>query len=198
MFKRILFVAFVCVIQACAFTDATLKVAHDEATDFKGPMSSVPPLSLSQPTLEDARQDKDRIGYKKNGYGKNTADIATEIPVDTIVENALTGGFQDNGHTVAQTGDIAVTGTVDRFWFEFDTNFWTVEFTGDIQCTLIFTDTASDTVIYESKYSGTYRRKTGGGLDGTWTEVMNNALHKLVEDVVYDEDLIEALQDHLP
>jgi hypothetical protein len=36
-----------------------------------------------------------------------------------------------------------------------------------------------------------------GGLDKTWSEVMGKALDKLIEDVVLDEDLADAVKAHV-
>jgi uncharacterized lipoprotein YajG len=194
--KRILVIAAMLLLQACAFTDSTLKVEHDAAVDITGPISEAGVIAFSAPQLEDARLDKARIGWKKNGYGMNTADITSEQAVDVILENAIIDAIKDNGHTMTDDGRVLITGTVDRFWFDTDMNFWTVEFIGDVQCTLNFVDSATNTPIYSSSYSGTYKEKTAGGLEKTWTEVMSKAIDKLIEDIVFDEDLKDALAEY--
>jgi len=194
--RNLLALVVVISIQACALNDATLKVEHDAAVNIKGPISEAGAIAFSAPQLEDMRADKARIGYKKNGYGMNMADIDTEQPVNVIVENAITDAITDNGHKIAEDGRVRITGTVDRFWFDTDINFWSVEFIGDVQCTLDFIDSASNTSIYSSSYSGNYKEKTGAGYVKTWTEVMGKAIDKLIEDIVYDEDLKEALADY--
>jgi len=194
--RNLLALVVVISIQACALNDATLKVEHDAAVNIKGPISEAGAIVFSAPQLEDMRPDKARIGYKKNGYGMNMADIDTEQPVDVIVENAISDAITDNGHKIAEGGRVRITGTVDRFWFDTDINFWSVEFIGDVQCTLDFIDSASNASIYSSSYSGNYKEKTGAGYVKTWTEVMGKAIDKLIEDIVYDEDLKEALADY--
>ena len=194
--KKLVAIAAILLVQACAFTDATLKVSHDSDVDITGPISEAEGITFSNPQLEDARLDKARIGWKKNGFGANTADITSEQPVDVIIETAITDALKDNGHSVAENGQVMISGTVDRFWFETDVNFWTVEFIGDVQCTLEFVDEETETPIYKSTYSGSYKEKTAGGLNKTWTEVMIKAVDKLIEDLVFDEDLTEALEDY--
>lgn len=191
--KKLLVMTAILLIQACAFTDATLKVEHDSTVDITGPISEVEGIVFTAPQLEDARLDKARIGWKKNGYGMNTADITSEQPVDVIVENAIIDAIKDNGHSIAEDGRVRITGTVDRFWFDTDMNFWTIEFIGDVQCTLDFIDSATNKSIYQSSYSGNYKEKTGAGYVKTWTEVMSKAVDKLIEDIVFDEDLKDAL-----
>jgi uncharacterized lipoprotein YajG len=191
--KQFVILAAILMVQACALTDATLKVEHDTAVNITGPISEAGGVAFLTPQLEDGRVDKARIGWKKNAYGSNLGEITSEQPVDVIVENAITDAFRDNGHSVADDGKVRITGTVERFWFDTDINFWSVEFIGDIQCTLDFIDVASNTSIYTSSYSGNYKEKTGAGYVKTWTEVMSKAIDKLIEDIVFDEDLKDAL-----
>jgi uncharacterized lipoprotein YajG len=194
--KKIVIMAAILLVQACAFTDATLKVEHDEAANVIGPLSETKGISFSAPQLEDARLDKARIGWKKNGFGMNTADITSEEPVDVIVESAITDAIKDNGHLIEDDGRVRISGTVDRFWFDMDVNAWSIEFIGDIQSTLVFFDTMTNSTIYKSTYSGNYKEKTGAGYVKTWTEVMGKAIDNLIEDIVFDEDLSEALEDY--
>jgi hypothetical protein len=158
-------------------------------------MSELEQITFVSPQLEDARPDKQRIGWKRNGYGQNTADITTALPVQVIIENAITDAISDNGHAVTEGAPILITGSVDRFWFEADVNFWTVEFIGDVQCTLNFVDVLTSETIYTSVYTGTYKKETGGGLEATWTEVMGHAVDNLIEEIVLDQDLAEVLEE---
>ena len=191
---RIALLLTVVLIQGCAFTTARLNVAARPNADFKGPLSQVPPTKFDVQALTDARSDKARIGWKKNGYGSNTADILSTRPVSDVVTDAIRAGLQQNGHTAAMPGDIVISGSVTRFWFEVKPNFFTIEFTGNVECDLQFVRTGTTQEVYKSRYSGTYTRKTGGGLEATWTEVMDASVEKLVEDIVFDANLIEALK----
>lgn len=183
------------VLQGCAFTDAQLDVTHSENADIIGPISEPDSLVFSQPEIADARPDQFRIGWKKNGFGQNTADITTQRPVEQIIETALVDAMNDNGHSVGVDGDLMITGTVDRFWFDTDINFWTVGFIGDIKCTLQFADAETSEVIYESSYQATYKEEKAGGLEKTWTEIMSKTIDALIEEIVYDEALAEALME---
>ncbi len=193
---KITFIILVAFIQACAFTDATLPVKHNSGANIIGPVSEVEMLTFVSPSIEDRRLDKQRIGWKKNGFGQHTADISTEQPVQNIIQAALTDAIDDNGHSISEGAPIHISGSVDRFWFETDMNFWTVEFTGDIQCTLSFIDTLTNETIYSSVYTGSHKKETAGGLEKTWTEVMGKAVDNLIEEFVFDEELSDALQEH--
>lgn len=190
---RVILLLSIVLIQGCAFTTARLNVAVRPNTDFKGPMSQIAPAKFDVQALADDRSDKARIGWKKNGYGSNTADILSTRPVTDLVAEAIRTGLQQNGHTISLPADIVVSGSVTRFWFEVKPNFWTIEFTGNVECDLRFVKAGTTQEVYKSRYSGTYTRKTGGGLEATWTEVMDASLENLVEDIVFDANLIEAL-----
>jgi hypothetical protein len=190
---RVILLLSVILIQGCVFTTARLNVAVRPNTDFKGPISQVAPTKFDVQALADERSDKARIGWKKNGYGANTADILSARPVTDLVAEAIRTGLQQNGHSISLPADIAISGSVTRFWFEVKPNFFTIEFTGNIECDLQFVKAGTTHEVYKSRYSGTYTRKTGGGLEATWTEVMDASLEKLVEDIVFDANLIEAL-----
>lgn len=191
--KKLFVLMVILLLQACALTDSALQVEHDPAVNITGPISEAGGIAFSAPQLEDARLDKARIGWKKNGYGMNMGEITSEQPVDVIVENAIIDAIKDNGHTIVDVGQVRITGSVDRFWFDTDINFWSVEFIGDVQCTLDFIDSKTNTSIYSSSYSGTYKEKTAAGYVKTWTEVLGKAIDKLIEDIVFDEDLKDAL-----
>jgi uncharacterized lipoprotein YajG len=190
-------VATATLLQGCAFTPAQLDVKATAATQVAGPLKDVQPVKFRPTQLEDARQDKARIGWKKNGFGQNTADITTSEPVDQIVESTIDKAIVDSRHSVGEDGIIQIVGTVDRFWFDMDVNFWTITFIGEVACTLDFIDAATKQSIYQSTYAGSYNVDKVGGLDKTWSEVMGKALDKLIEDVVLDEDLADAVKAHV-
>jgi uncharacterized lipoprotein YajG len=189
--------AAIALLPGCAFTPAQLEVKPHAATQVAGPLKDIGPVKFRATQLDDARQDKARIGYKKNGFGQNTADITTSEPVDQIVEKTVDKAIVDSGHAVADDGIIQIVGTVDRFWFDMDANFWTITFIGEVACTLDFIDAQTKQSIYKSKYAGSYNVDKAGGLDKTWTEVMAKALDKLIEDVTLDEDMADALRAHV-
>lgn len=193
--KKLVALVFIINVGGCAFTDATINVAHNPEADFSGPIQELDSLSFDLATLSDNRQDKQRIGWKKNGYGQNTADITSSKPVYEIVSNGIQEGLTQNGHSILKNGKVMIEGSVDKFWLEVDPNFWTIEFIGETQCSLIFVNPITKEKIYESTYSGTYSQKKAGGLTGTWEEIMSKSVDKLVEDIMFDDNLIEALEN---
>ena len=186
--KKLILLIIVINLSACAFTDAQINVQHGPEADYTGPIQDLESKVFSLSALTDNRQDKERIGWKKNGYGKNTANITTANSIEEIIANGITEGLIQNGHTISKNGNVTIEGSVDKFWLEFDANFWTIEFIGETQCSLIFINTLTKEKIYQSTYSGTYSEKKAGGLTGTWEEIMSKAVDKLVEDIMFDEN----------
>jgi uncharacterized lipoprotein YajG len=196
-YKLAALAALAALLPGCAFTPAQLEVKPHAATQVAGPLRDVGPVKFRATQLEDARADKARIGWKKNGFGQNTADITTSQPVDQIVESTIDKAIVDSGHSVTGDGAIQVVGTVDRFWFDMDVNFWTVTFIGEVACTLDFVDAQTQQSIYKNNYAGSYNVDKAAGLEKTWTDVMAKALDKLIEDVTLDEDMADALKAHI-
>lgn len=180
-------------LSGCAFTNATLQVEYDEAHATKGPISRVKPLTFEMVEFTDSRKDKDRIGFKRNGFGQKTADITTEMSVTDIVEESLRTSLLHNGHELSELGTILVKGDVSEFWFDFDPNFWTIRFMGTVESRVEFTNTATGSIIYANDYRGYYEKETGGGLEKTWTEVMKLALENMIDSIVKDPALALAL-----
>lgn len=179
----------------CAFTKATLNVGYTDAMATRGPLSTVTPRKIDVGAFADKRPEIERIGYKRNMYGTKTADIVTAKPVPDIVKEALATEFRKNGHDVTTSDrDLVVSGEITTFWFEFQVNFWTVEFFGTSAVTLNVLDGRTGQTLLTRSYQGHYTEKSGGGLDATWERVMNEALQRMVREVSTDLQLIRALK----
>ena len=81
------------VLSGCAFTQANLNVRYAEEQARKGPLSSVKPLNIEMGEFIDKRPETDKIGYKRNGFGQQTAKIVTTTPVPQIVREAIITEF---------------------------------------------------------------------------------------------------------
>ena len=192
--KIVLILISILTLQSCG-KPTMLKVNHDDTATYNGPLKELTTLSFTKAELIDQRSNKSRIGAKKNGYGGDVGDIITEDSVENIVSNAISTGLLKNGHTVINDGRIKITGSITNFWLEMDMNFFTVEFIGDVKCELKFIDTRTNKEIYSSEYSGHYAEKKAGGAKKTWQIIMSKAVNNLIEDIVFDEDLKEALEE---
>lgn len=187
----VLLVAFF-FMTGCALTDATLDVGHDPEKVQSGPIAEANSVSFVPGILDDRREDKDRIGYKKNGFGMNTADITSDTPVTDIVMNAIVHAVESNGHTVSDSG-IAISGSVNQFWVDLDANFWSTEVLGNVEASIAFTGTESGEIVYERIYRGSYSDKVQIITNKSYDAAISGAIGSLVDEIVFDEDLAEAL-----
>ena len=190
--KRIAILACLALLGGCALTDASLDVGHDAEVVQQGPLSETNPVTFTPGALEDQRDDKDRIGYKTNGFGMKTADIATDEPITDVIMNAIVHAMESNGHVRGDDG-IRIDGSISNFWVETDANFWSVEVIGNIEAKFTFTDSATGTSIYERTYSGTYSDKRQIVTEGAYNDAISGAVQSLMDEVIFDEALAEAL-----
>jgi hypothetical protein len=111
------------------------------------------------------------------------------------VKETLAAEFWKNGHDVtAASRDLVISGDITTFWFEFQVNFWSVEFFGTSAVTLNVVDGKTGTTLLTRNYQGHYTEKSGGGLDATWERVMNEALERMVREISTDVQLIRILK----
>lgn len=195
--RRILLLASALSLTGCALTDAQLDVSHDPAAAQEGPIAEVESIIFVPGEIADLREDTERIGYKKNGFGMNTADITTDKPVGEIVRDAIVHAIETNGHAVGDTG-IGISGSVSNFWVDLDQNFWSVEVIGNIATSLTFTDTESGDVLYSRDYKGSYSDKVQVVTNSTYDDAISGAVANLIDEIVFDEDLAEALRERSP
>lgn len=195
--KTILTLAGALMLAGCALTDAQLDVSHDPETTQEGPIAEVESITFVPGEIADLREDTERIGYKKNGFGMNTADITTDKPVGDIVRDAIVHAIETNGHVVGDSG-VGISGSISNFWVDLDQNFWSVEVLGNVAASLVFTDTESGDVLYTRDYKGSYSDKVQVVTNGTYDAAISGAVANLIDEIVFDEDLAEALRERSP
>ena len=193
MLKKISVIA-VCgfALQGCALTDAELDVGPDMEAVSQGPLSEPGPKTFVMGEFKDAREDTERVGYKKNDFGQNMGDIDTDDPVPAVIIEALEAAAVKNGHSIGDSG-ISVEGVVNKFWLETDINFTNIEIACNIETDIMFSDTANGQLIYSATYTGSYSDKKQMGTESNFTEIIDGALQALIDEMVFDEDLAEAL-----
>lgn len=182
-------------MSACAAGTTDLALGLTDADLTPGVIAEADSKAITL-TVTDGRDQTDRIGDKRNGYGAVMGAVGTTEPVTDIVSKTVTQTFTSNGHTVVDTdGGLNIEANVERFWFDYKTGLVTVEFFGDVQVGMKVTDPASGDVVFEDTFKGYYSDKTGGGLSKTWTRIMNSALSELSREISLSDDLFEALDD---
>lgn len=194
MMRLITVAAAAIALSACAFGDATLKLAYDADSANAGVLSEAASATVNVKEVDDARVEKNAIGYKRNGFGAKTADILSERPAPELVKEALVATLEENGHKVDAAEDrFAVKTKLNNFWFDYKTGLVTVEFYGNIQAEISVIDQQTGETVYTELFDGYHSEKTGGGLSKTWTRIMNAALADLVNKVNLSPGFKDAL-----
>ncbi len=181
-------------LSACAYGDAKLNLGYDATAAKTGVLSEAPPTTIYLANVEDRRVEKERIGYKRNGFGAKTADIVSERPVPEIVKEALATALQKNNHVIGGPQErIGLKPALTNFWFDYKTGFVSVEFYCQVQAELSVIDQSTGATVYSEIFDGYYSEKTGGGLKKTWQRIMNEALADLVTKVNLSTGIKDAL-----
>lgn len=187
-------VAAAAMLGACAYGDAKLALGYDATTAKAGLLSEAPASTLYLADVEDRRVEKQRIGYKRNGFGAKTADIVSDRPPPELVKEALAEVLKKNNHQLGAASErYALKSSLSNFWFDYKTGFVSVEFYGQVQAELTLVDQQTGAALYTEVFDGYYSEKTGGGLKKTWQRVMNAALADLVNKVNLSSDFKDAL-----
>ena len=177
--------------QGCAFNDIHLSIALPEDAAPTGPLSELSHKEFSVVSILDIRPDNARIGYRRNGFDQEVADILPDEPVEDIIQRSIEETLVKNGHRISEKG-IRVRGEISVFWFEWDINFRNIEFIGQIACELVFSTEHGE--LYRNNYVGSYNHRARGGFsDKPYRAAMNGALASLAEDIAFDSHLATAL-----
>lgn len=194
MFRIIALLFAAATLSACAYGDAKLALGYDAATGKAGLLSEAPRATLYLADVEDRRIEKERIGYKRNGFGAKTADIISDRPPPELVKEALAEVLKKNNHVLGEAAErYALKSSLSQFWFDYKTGFVSVEFYGQVQTELSLVDQTTGAILYSEIFDGYYSEKSGGGLKKTWQRVMNAALSDLVAKINLSSGLKDAL-----
>jgi hypothetical protein len=194
MLRYLIVLVIALTTSACAYGDAKLALSLNDDAVKAGLLSEAEPATIYLADIDDRRTEKERIGYKRNGYGMKTADILSEEPVPDVVKDALAEALEANGHILGDLEErYALQTTLTNFWFDFKTGFVSVEFFGSVQADLAVVDRATGETLYTEQFDGYYSEKNGGGLSGTWERIMNLALADFISKVNLSPGLMEAL-----
>jgi len=146
-------------------------------------------------SVVDKRPDTARVGYKRNTFNQKMADIVTSRPVPDVVRDALATELKTNGHLIAAGDrDLAFAVDVNEFWFDLQVGMWTIEHLGTTGVTLTVNDVRTGAVLLNQRYQGNHRAERAAGYEGTWEEVMNAALERMMRDIATDPKLVEVFR----
>ena len=181
----------------CAYSEAKLDIRYPTGLNKKGPLSSLKSVRVQVLQFTDKRPQPDKIGYKRNGFGGNSANIVTIKPVPDILHEGIEEMFRKNDHTVINgNADIIVSGDISRFWFESQMNFLTMQFMGTMDINLVIKESATNKVLLSKHYSGHNNEELYSGYHKEMARVMNATLEDLISKIEMDPQLVNSLLPH--
>lgn len=180
----------------CSVVSSTLDVSHSPDADYSGPLSELDPMDFVVSPLSDHREDRlNKLKVQLGNLGYSPQALSKK-PVEMIFGDGLEAALKQNGHAVNEKGVVRVEGSVNRFMLYKKAKFISKLYTGDVECSFEFYDSRTGQLIYESVYAGKFEKLSKSEGVGARSEVMQKAVDKLIDDFVFDENLVEALQEY--
>jgi hypothetical protein len=106
--------------------------------------------------------------------------------------------LRKNGHLLdSSDGQLKLSADVEDFWFDLQIGFWTLQFLGTTGMTLTVAHGRTGATLLSQRYQGSHKAERMAGYEGTWEEVMNAALERMMRDVATDSQARRGLQEPL-
>lgn len=116
-------------LSSCALTKDTVSLSYTpQAGAPLVPGASGTSVKVS---VNDDRADQSKISVKKNGFGMEMAPIVSSRRVADVFKTAVEAELQNRGFRLGEGKTLSVT--VDRFYNDFKTGFWSGEGVGELE-----------------------------------------------------------------
>ena len=192
-FVRPLGVVFVAsLLQGCV-TPIEIDAAHDTEKRCVGSVSTVESQNFLLGTIKNNKLSRIVVGQKGADEDINQVPVYLSEPSTNAVLAAVRRSLEDNGHTIGASR-IRVDGELEEFWVSKDTGWLEVRYICLIDVRLNFVDTESGKDLYSNRYVASYLRSPKNKQDSPYADAVNGALDALVDEVVFDTELVAALK----
>ena len=108
-------------LSACALTTDRIDIQY-RPTEGVSPVPGAGRITVAV-QVTDQRQDKTKIGSKKNGYGVEMAPILATEDVATTIQNAISRELRARGFQLGSKATVQVSVAVARFANDFKNGF---------------------------------------------------------------------------
>lgn len=192
MFRSLALLATIAVLGGCAFTEDTVDIKY--VPTGATAIADAKPVGL---TVVDGRTtDRARISAKMNGYGMEMAPIRSKIDVTDVVNAALKTEFEARGFHVESSGR-AVTVTVNRFYNQFGTGFFSGTANGDVNLAVIVAGPGG-APLYTGTIDGTSKMNVQMADGSNAAESLANAIADAVKKLFADPAFVAAITKDVP
>lgn len=192
MIRSLAMMAMIAALSGCALTEDTVDIKYIPTNATAIPDAK--PVGL---TVVDGRTtDRNRISAKMNGYGMEMAAIRSKAEVTDIVNAALKTEFEARGFHVDTSGR-AVTVTVNHFYNQFGTGFFSGSATGDVNLGVTVAGPAGAS-LYTGAIDGTSKMNIQMAGGSNAAESLANAIADAVKKLFADPAFVTAITQGSP
>lgn len=187
MLRSLAAAAVALLLSGCATSEDVVDIKYIPNTASVVPAAK--PVGL---TVVDGRtSDRNRISAKMNGYGMEMAAIRAKQDVRDIVKDALKTEFEERGFHV-ESGDRAVTVTINRFYNQYETGLISGAAHGDVNLTVSVADAAGN-AVYSKTYAGVVKNTVMMAGGSNAAESVAGALRDAANQMFADTTFVSAI-----
>ncbi|HEX4506584.1 MAG TPA: YajG family lipoprotein [Alphaproteobacteria bacterium] len=192
MFRSLALLATIAVLGGCALTEDTVDIKYipTKATMI----ADAKPVGLS--VVDGRTTDRARISAKMNAYGMEMAAIRSKEDVTDVVNAALKTEFEARGFHVESSGR-AVTVTVNHFYNQFGTGFFSGTATGDVNLGVTVAGPAG-APLYTGTIDGTSKMSIQMAGGSNAAESLATAIADAVTKLFADPAFVSAVTKGIP
>ena len=197
--SMILFTLLCC--SGCAFGNISLDMPHGVGISIS--VSTKDRYEVVVSEIIDARQQRQRIGMKKNGYNMDTADVLAKEDVPSWMTSLLTNHLRFAGIKVinrpsAGAQPIIVGSNLEVLFIEPVMGWFTVSTEADIGLT-VNVQTPQGLTASRRYYVKGVNEEMVGDLEANYLNALNKASTELMERLVSDLiDLFRRVRNEVP
>ena len=175
-----------CVVSGCAFSNVDVSLPKAPTTGYSGGQGR----ALVIPAFIDQRQDKNRIGMQKNGFGMDTASALPDQSVETWLTTRLGAELQSAGFQIVSDGAnpkaAKVQGHVLKLFVEPVQQWSTVDLETDLSVRVRVTrsDGLEAERLYFVKGVGQGLMSLGGAYSASVSNATDTLMKRMVADII--------------
>lgn len=180
----------------CAWGPSTIEVNYAGDLLIDEAFASLSPVVFHVHVTDD-RDYKGIVGNKENTYGMIMGQVVTSLPVEKIVQDAITKELEKYGHTVdashaSEDTQIMMDCEVTNFWVGPVQLTFKVETTAKIQGVITLTDVKTSEPLVSNEFLSTHSTLKYVLKEMTFQDDLNQALKKFIKQITNHEEFIEA------
>lgn len=184
------------ILTGCAFTRDYVSIDYETTREAKK-IETAEKITV-QVSVADVRDNKDRVGCKKNSYGIECANIVAENNIGQLVKKAISYELDRLGFGLQETGDAIVSLDLNlwKFYNDFKTGFFYCSSESEMIVTVKVHNSKKDLI-----FSKTYKEEginpvvfimKGYNAKVALEKALANTICKIMEDSSFIHSLLNA------